>query len=273
MVLHTQKLSDGHTMPSIGLGLWKVTDETQFRQIFESAVAAGYRHFDSAQAYANEQFLGAAWRSSGLPREELFITTKIAVQNFGHAKVLHSFEESLHKLQTDHVDLLLLHFPGLPWLRRSSWRALEELKVAGKVTSIGVSNHGIKHLEAMKAYAKELPVVNQVEMHIFFQQRTMREYCKDHHIKLEAYSPLAHGHPMDEPIVQAIAQKHSKSYAQIMLRWCVEQGAVALPKSKTAKRIQENIDIFNFQLDDADRSQLQSLDRNLRTLWRSILFH
>jgi diketogulonate reductase-like aldo/keto reductase len=233
------------------------------------AVAAGYRHFDTAQAYENEQFLGEAWQRSGLKREDYFITTKIAVQHFGYKKAKRSFDESLQRLQTDYVDLIVLHFP-VTLLRKKSWQALEEIQAAGQTKSIGVSNYTIRHLEEMKSYAQVLPVINQVELHVFLQQPELIQYCHDHNIAVEAYSPLAHAKAMDNEVIAGIARKHGKTYAQIMLRWCVEQGLIVIPKSVTPSRIQENIDIFDFKLDNEDLKALAKQDSNMRTAWSPV---
>lgn len=253
-------------MPQIGLGLWKITDQAQFDTAFSTAVAAGYRHFDSAQIYGNEAMLGAAIATSGLSRSEFFITTKIHVLNFGAKRALKSFEKSLEKLQTDYVDLLLLHFP-VTGLRKGTWKALEDLYNSGKVKSIGVSNYTVKHLEEMKRYATVAPQVNQVELHVFLQQPELIKYCQREGITVQAYSPLAHAKSMDSEVISAIAHKHNKSYAQVMLRWCVQKDVVLLPKSVTPSRIRENIDIFDFALDDEDMQQLAMLDKDLRTCW------
>lgn len=263
------KLGDGNSIPQVGLGLWQSKDHSQFDIAFDAGIAAGYRHFDSAQAYENEQYLGEAWKRSGLKREELFLTTKIAVQHFGHRRARSSFEESLKKLQTDYVDLLLLHFP-VTILRKKSWQAVEEIQAAGGAKTIGVSNYMIRHLEEMKDYAKVLPVVNQVELHVFLQQPELVKYCRDNGIQIEAYSPLAHGKAMDNEVVSSIARKHRKSYAQIMLRWLLEQDFVVIPKSVTPSRIQENIDIFDFQLDKDDLAALAEQDQDLRTCWSPV---
>lgn len=269
MAVPTLKLADNHVIPQIGLGLWKVKDQTEFNTAFDAAVQAGYRHFDTAQAYGNEQFLGAAWHRAGLKRDELFITTKIQVDHFGYHHARASIPESLANLQTDYIDLLLLHFP-VPILRKKAWLAVEEALAAGQAKSIGVSNYTIRHLEEMQDYAKVMPAVNQVEMHVFLQQPELLKYCREHDIMVEAYSPLAHAAAMDDPVVAAIAGKHSKSYAQIMLRWLLQQDLVVLPKSVTPKRIEENIDIFDFELDPDDLAKLASLDRDLRTCWSPV---
>lgn len=260
------QLSDGNKIPQIGLGLWKVSQEG-FNTSFDAAIVNGYHHFDTAQAYGNEAFLGEAWKRHELHREDIFITTKIRVENITVGRTEASFKESLGRLRTEYVDLLLLHFP-VPLRRKKAWKALEELKAAGKVKSIGVSNYTIKHLEEMKRYATEMPSVNQVEMHVFLQQPALVDYCQRHSITIEAYSPLAHARAgADDPVLQEVAAKHDKTFAQIMLRWCVQRGFVVLPKSVTPSRVQQNIEIFDFELDDEDMQQLAGLDRDLRTCW------
>lgn len=259
-------LGDGPEIPQVGLGLWKVKDQAEFDTSFKAALVAGYRHFDTAQAYHNEQFLGKALQNADVKREDVWITTKIAVQNFGHKHAVKSFERSLKALQTEYVDLLLLHFP-VPLLRKSSWLALEGLQAQGKAKTIGVSNYTVRHLREMQKYAHVVPAVNQVELHVFLQQPELVEYCRQQNIALEAYSPLAHGRAMTDPIIAEVAKKHDKSYAQIMLRWCVEKGFVVLPKSVTPERIQQNIDVFDFNLDPSDMQKLAWLNKNLRTCW------
>jgi diketogulonate reductase-like aldo/keto reductase len=264
------KLADGNKIPQIGLGLWKVKDQDEFNTSFEAGIAAGYWHFDSAQAYDNEQFLGEAWKKSGLKREELFITTKIAVEHFGEKKAYSTFAESLEKLQTEYVDLLLLHFP-VTFLRKKTWKSLEKIHEAGQAKSIGVSNYTIRHLEEMQNYAKIKPVINQVELHLFLQQPELIKYCQENDIAIEAYSPLAHSKDTSNSVINEVAKKHGKSYAQIMLRWLIEQGLIVLPKSVTPSRVQENIDIFDFKLDQEDMTTLAKLDRNFRTCWNPSL--
>lgn len=262
-------MPDGQQLPQIGLGLWKVKDQAEFNTAFETGIKVGYRHFDSAQAYDNEQFLGEAWKKSGVGRDKLFLTTKIKVQNFGKRHVQSSFKESLGNLQSDYWDLLLLHFP-VTLLRKNAWLELEKIKNAGGAKSIGVSNYTIRHLEEMKNYANELPAVNQVELHVFLQQPELINYCQENGIVVEAYSPLAHAQSLDEPAIQLIADKHGKTYAQIMLRWLIEQGLVILPKSVTPSRIKENFEVFDFKLDDDDLQQIAGLDRDMRTCWSPV---
>lgn len=259
-------LAGGQKIPQIGLGLWKVTEPDDFKAMFSCAIAAGYRHFDSAQAYDNEALLGDAWVSSGHARSELFLTTKISVAHFGKNHTLESFEQSLVKLRTDYVDLLLLHFP-VTALRKSSWLALETIQASGKAKSIGVSNYTIRHLKEMEKYAQVTPAVNQVELHVFLQQPELIRYCEQKGIKVEAYSPLAHAKNMGSAAIREIAAKHRKTYAQVMLRWCVQRGLIVLPKSVTPARIRENIDIFAFELDDNDMGKISALDVGDRTCW------
>jgi len=263
------ELNDKNSIPQIGLGLWQVKDAEQFAAGFQAAIKAGYRHFDSAQVYKNEQMLGEQWQASGIKREDLFLTTKIWIENFGHKHAIKSFDESLEKLRTDYVDLLLLHFP-VTILRKKAWQALEEIQAAGGAKSIGVSNYTIRHLEEMRNYAKVTPAVNQVELHVFLQQPELVKYCREHNIVIEAYSPLAHAKAMDNDVIAAIAKKHDKTYAQVMLRWCVQNDFVVLPKSVTPSRIEENIDIFDFQLDDEDMEAIAAQDQNMRTAWSPV---
>lgn len=269
MAIPQLKLSDGHSIPQVGLGTWRIKEPDEFQTAFNAAVKAGYRHFDTAQAYRNEDLLGAAWRGSGLKREDLFITTKIAVEHFGYGRTKKSFAESLKRLQTDYVDLILLHFP-VPILRNKSWQALEEIRAAGGAKSIGVSNYTIRHLEEMSSYAKTAPAVNQVELHVFLQQPELVKHCQKQGIAIEAYSPLAHARDMDNPAIAKIAVKHGKTYAQIMLRWCLQQKTVVLPKSVTPRRIKENIDIFDFELDDRDMKDIAGQDQGLHTAWSPV---
>lgn len=263
------KLNDGNFIPQIGLGTWQSKDAAQFQTAFDAAIKTGYRHFDTAQAYGNEQFLGDAWRKSGLKREDLFITTKIAVQHFGEAKAKDTFAESLQRLQTDYVDLLLLHFP-VTLLRKNTWKAAEAIKALGQAKSIGVSNYTIRHLKEMNDYAETKPSINQVELHVFLQQPELIKYCKDNDIAVEAYSPLARQHVTDDPVIQEIAVKHGKTYSQIMLRWLIEQDMVVIPKSVTPSRIAENFGILEFELTQDEMTQIQSLDRDMRVCWSPV---
>ncbi len=260
------KLADGNKIPQVGLGLWQLTDQAKFKASFNAAIAAGYRHFDTAQAYHNEQLLGDAIKESGVKRQDLFITTKIAVQNFGEKKSRTSFMQSLKRLDMEYVDLVLLHFP-IPLLRKKTWAVVEGLKAESLTKSIGVSNFTINHLKQLEGYAKELPVVNQVEMHLFLQQDRLLDYCQSKNIIIEAYSPLAHAKAMDNEVIGLMAVKYKHSYAQIMLRWAIQKGVVVIPKSANPKRVVENIDVMDFEISDEDMTSLTKLNKNLHTCW------
>lgn len=262
------ELNDGNKMPMVAFGTWQVNNRRQCVESVVEALKLGYRHIDTAQIYGNEQYVGEALKISELAREEVFITTKISINNF--LRVQKSFDDSLKKLQTDYVDLLLLHFP-LTAIRKKAWQDLEVIQESGGARSIGVSNYTIRHLEQMFKYTKIKPAVNQVELHVYLQQPELLEFCEEHEIVVEAYSPLARGHDFENEVLKEIATNHKKSSAQIMLRWCVEQGAVPLPKSVTPERIKENLGIFDFELTVEELKKLKTLNKNLRTCWNPTL--
>jgi methylglyoxal/glyoxal reductase len=265
------KMNTGAQMPQIGFGLWRNNNEKECIDSVKFALDAGYRHFDCAQVYDNEEQLGEAIKQSGRNRAELFITTKIASNRNGNSnqpkeRLEPSFEESLTKLQMEYVDLLLLHFP-LPGLRQKAWPIMEEIYNSGKAKAIGVSNYTVRHLEELLSTCKVKPAVNQVELSVVLQQPELVDYCKANDIIVQAYTPLAEGHFFNDPTLQEIAQKHSKSVPQIMLRWCIDYGVVALTKSVSDERIKQNIDIFDFALDADDMKKLKALDQDHRTNW------
>lgn len=262
-------LKDGNKIPQIGLGTWQSKDEDQYKLALKEAFKIGYRHIDTAQAYGNEQLLGEAWTNSKLKREDIFITTKIHIGNFSPNKLHASFEESLKKLKTDYVDLILLHFP-VTILRKKAWSTLEDIKTSGLAKSIGVSNYTTRHLEEMTSYANEMPAVNQVELHVFLQQLELIDYCKKNGIQVEAYSPLARAHILNNAAIIDIAEKHHKTYAQIMLRWLTEQDLVVIPKSVSPKRLKENFEIFDFKLDVTDLEILAKQDLDKRFCWSPV---
>ncbi|HSX47178.1 MAG TPA: aldo/keto reductase [Patescibacteria group bacterium] len=260
------KLANGKYIPQIGLGLWQIKDQNEFDAAFRAAIDNGYTHFDTAQAYGNEQFLGNAWNRNNIKREDIFITTKIQVTHFTSNKLRESFKTSLENLKTDYVDLLLLHFP-VPLVRKHAWLELEKLNSSGQAKSIGVSNYMPRHIEEMDSYASQKPVINQVELHIFLQQPDLIKFCHERQIQIEAYSPLAHGHMPENPTITKLMEKYNKTYAQIVLRWLVEQQIVIIPKSVTPARIAENINIFDFKLSDDDMNEIANLNLNKRYCW------
>ncbi len=253
-------------VPEIGFGLWRNTDRAECINSIKTALVAGYRHFDTAQVYGNEAYVGEALTAAAGARPELFITTKIANANQDWDDLIPSFDQSLQNLQVDYVDLLLLHFP-VTETRRPAWRRMEEVYKSGRAKAIGVSNYTIRHLEELLAECIIKPAVNQVELHVFLQQPELVKFCQARDIIVEAYSPLAHGQGLDNPILAKIAAKHHKNPAQIMIRWCIEMGAVPLPKSTHPGRIKSNLDVYDFQFDSEDLADLKSLDQNFRTCW------
>ena|SRR5438105_4700368 len=266
MTAPTAKLVNGYEIPRLGLGMWQLRDGEECESAVRFALEAGYRHFDCAQDYGNEASLGAAIRKSGIDRESLFLTTKIWNDNLGWDNLIPSFEASLRRLQTDYVDLLLVHFP-VTERRRPAWRRIEEIFAAGRARAIGVSNYTIRHLEELLEEGDVKPAVDQVELHVFLQQQALLEYCQENEILVEAYSPLAHGYGMSDPALGRVAEKHGKTPAQIMIRWCVEKGLVPLPKSARRERIEDNLDVFDFALAEEDLQELTALDNGVRTCW------
>lgn len=263
-------LNNGVEIPQIGLGLWQNKNERECHDAVISAIASGYRHFDSAQIYDNEHFLGSAlsnaYSSHEVSREDIFITTKLWNDNQFFDDVIPSFEDSLEKLQTDYVDMFLIHFP-VTETRRPAWRRMEEIYTSGKAKSIGVSNYTIKHLQELLDECDIKPVVNQVEIHVYLQQQELRDFCAEHDIAVEAYSPLAHGHGLDNPTLSKIGDRYGKSSAQIMIKWCAQNNMIVLPKSISHQRITDNINIYDFELDEQDLQDIASLESDLRTCW------
>lgn len=260
------KLANGVQIPQIGFGLWKNILPNVVNKSVKTALEAGYTHFDSAQIYGNERFLRNALKKSNIKREDVFVTTKIWNGNQQDGKFQKSLASSLKKLDSDYVDLLLLHFP-VTETRAQAWKLMEQAYKDGQAKAIGVSNYTIKHLKELLAECRVKPMVNQVELHVYLQQPELIEFCNKNDIVIEAYSPIAHANGLDNPILISIAKKHGKSVAQIMIRWCIEVGTVPLPKSTHSERIQENIDIFDFKLDTEDMKKIKSLDSGLRTCW------
>ena len=255
MNLESMILSNGVKMPRLGYGVYQVDPATCEASVRE-ALEVGYRAIDTAQAYHNEEGVGRAIKGSGLPREDIFLTTKVWVSNAGQEKARASIEESLRKLQTDYIDLLLIHPPFNDYY--GTWRAMEEAYKAGKVRAIGVSNFLPHHLEPLLK-TEVAPMVNQVECNPGCQQKQTLAYCRDHGILVEAWSPLGSGRVLENATLQALGKQYGKSAAQICLRWCLEQGVLPLPKSVTPQRIQENTAIFDFALTPEDMARIAAL--------------
>ncbi|WP_116206153.1 aldo/keto reductase [Amycolatopsis circi] len=259
------ELNNGVRIPQFGLGVFQIPPEETAARVRE-ALEAGYRHLDTAQMYRNEEGVGAGIRDSGVPREEIFVTTKLANDAQGHDNAINALEGSLQRLELDYVDLYLIHWP-LPHQDRyvATWHGFEELHRAGKARAIGVSNFQIPHLERLAAESATVPAVNQIELHPALQQPELRAYHESHGIVTEAWSPLAQGEVLEDPLLAELAEKHGKTPAQIVLRWHVQLGNVVFPKSSSPKRMRENIDIFDFSLSDSDLDVLSGLDEGRRT--------
>ncbi len=257
-------LNDGHRIPQLGLGVWQVPADDTAR-VVGAAFDLGYRHIDGAAAYGNEEGIGRAVQASGLPRAELFVTTKLRNPDQGYDQALRALDASLDRLGMDYVDLYLIHWPCPAHDRFvDSWKALVRAREAGKARSIGVSNFRVQDIERIVDATGVVPAVNQIELHPLLQQAELRAYAGPHGIVTESWSPLAHGELLAHPVLQAIAGKHGKSVAQAILRWHVQLGLVVFPKSVTPARIAENAAIFDFALDDDDMAKIAALDAGTR---------
>lgn len=253
-------LNDGNSIPQLGLGVWQVPPEITAR-VVRDGINAGYRSIDTAEGYNNEEGVGEAIRSVDVPRSELFITSKL--RNGGHARdlALRSFDETMKKLGIEQLDLFLIHWP-VPSQDKyvEAWKVLVELQKEGRIRSIGVSNFNEDHLERIIGETGVTPVVNQIELHPRFQQRDKRDYHKQHKIKIESWSPLGSGRSLDDPTIAKIAQKHGKTVAQTIIRWHLQEGLIVIPKSTHKERIEENFDVFGFELDAEDMATIRGLD-------------
>jgi 2,5-diketo-D-gluconate reductase A len=253
-------LNDGNVMPQLGYGLWQVPDDVTEKACLH-AIHVGYRSIDTAQIYGNERGLGRAIQSCGLPRQDLYITTKIWNTEQGHESTLRSFEDSLKKLKSQYVDLLLIHWPAPKKnLYVETWKALIQLKQEGRARSIGVSNFNPDHLERIIHETSTIPAVNQIEVHPRFQRKDLRALHDKFKIVTEAWSPLGQGKLITDPVLENISEKHGKSPAQIILRWHLDMGLGAIPKSINPSRVLENFQVFGFKLDQEDHDQINRLD-------------
>lgn len=261
----TVTLNNGQQIPQLGLGVYKL--ETDIAEgLIHQAIEAGYRRIDTASFYGNESEVGAGVRTSGLAREELFVTTKIWNEDQGYDRTLAAIDESLSRLDIDYIDMLLIHWPKPEQdLYLETWLAFEKALAAGKLRGIGVSNFQPHHLERLLAAGGTVPALNQVELHPGLQQVQVRAFNTKHGIATEAWSPLARGRFDENEQVLSIAQKHGKSPAQVIIRWHIELGNLVIPKTATASRLTENISVFDFKLDSEDLNKIASLDSGLRT--------
>ena len=260
------KMNDNCQIPVVGLGTWKSEPGKTTSQAVLDSLEAGYRHIDTARAYDNETDVGRAVNDSGLPREDLFITTKLWNQHQGYEEAIEACEKSLNRLNCDYIDLYLIHWP-LREKRNHSWKAFIELRDRGLCKSIGVSNFTIEHLAEIEAKFGILPAVNQVEFHPYHYQKELLDYCNSKNIIIEAYSPLVHAKRMDEPKLGAISEELGKTPAQILIRWSIQRGMVVLPKSVNKSRIIENFSVFDFDIPDSMMKKLDELDESFVTCW------
>jgi 2,5-diketo-D-gluconate reductase A len=244
----------------LGFGVWQVSNEEVVPAVAE-AIRAGYRSIDTAQGYDNEEGVGRAMRDAEIDRAELFVTSKLRTKSMGFDEALRGYDESLEKLGLEYLDMFLIHWPA-PRLDRyvDTWKALVRLREEGRVRTIGVSNFLPDYITRIVGETGVTPAINQIETHPQYQQRAVRAFHDAHQIQLESYSPLGSGAVLDEPVIQQIAQKHGKSSAQVIIRWHLQEGLVVIPKSVTPARIRENLEVFDFELDDSDMAEIAGLD-------------
>jgi 2,5-diketo-D-gluconate reductase A len=254
-------LNDGRKIPQFGLGLWQ-TPRDSAADIVSAALKTGYRHLDTAAVYGNEAGVGRGIEASGVPRADVFVTTKVWNDAQGFDSAMRACRDSLSRLRLDYVDLYLVHWPA-PRLNRyvETWRALIRLREEGLVKSIGVSNFGAEHIERIVGETGVTPAINQIELHPRFQQRELRDFHKGRRIATESWAPLGRTQILGDPIITEIAAKHGRTPAQIVIRWHLDEGLVVIPKTARRERLGENFDVFGFALDAEDRAAIGALDR------------
>jgi 2,5-diketo-D-gluconate reductase A len=261
----TVLLNNGVEIPQLGFGVFKVPPE-QTEDVTRTALEIGYRHVDTAQMYGNEAGVGRAVRAAGLDRDEVFVTSKLNNPNHARKDALRSFDGTLAELGFDHVDLFLIHWP-LPGVGDfvETWHAMEEIYRSGRARAIGVSNFTPHHLRRLLAAAEVVPAVNQIEVHPYLVQDDVRAFGAEHGIVTEAWAPIARGRVLDDPVITTIAKRLERTPAQVTLRWAIQRGDVVFPKSVTRSRIEENFDLFDFELADDEMAEITALDRQERT--------
>lgn len=262
----TVRLNNGVEMPIFGLGVFRAEAGKEAQKAVEHALQVGYRHIDTAWMYGNEKDVGKAIKESGIPREEIFVTTKLWNDHHGYDSALKAFDESLSNLDLEYIDLYLIHWP-VPEKRDLSWKALENIYNEKKARAIGVSNYTINHLREVDRQALITPAVNQVEFSPFLYQKELHQYCRNNRIQLEAYSPLTRGRKFENPTLKEVAEKYSKTPAQILIRWVLQHDIVVIPKSANPKRIEENADVFDFEIEQKEMEKLDSLNEDFRVSW------
>lgn len=256
-------LNNGVEMPRFGLGVWQAKEGNEVVTAVSTALEAGYRHIDTAALYGNEEGVGTAVRQSGIPRAEIFITTKVWNSDQRDGNVQGAFETSLQKLGMDYVDLYLIHWPVKGYYV-DTWRELEKIYASGRAKAIGVSNFHEHHLQDIFASSELVPAVNQIELHPRLRQTSLDNFCQQHGIAVEAWSPLMQARILDNPTLQQIAEAHGKTTAQVIIRWDLQRGLITIPKSVTPSRIRANADVYDFALSDADMAAIDALDQHQR---------
>lgn len=260
----TTTLNNHVPMPWFGLGVWQISSDAETERVVCNAIEQGYRSIDTAKIYGNERGVGQAIRRCGIPRERLFITTKVWNDDVRQDRVAAAFDESMKRLQLDYLDLYLVHWP-ITGKITAAWRALEQILRTGRVKAIGVSNHLRPHLDELLAAAEVVPAVNQIELHPYLQSPPLVEFCRARKIQVEAWSPLQRGGALlRDRVITGIAEKHRRTPAQVVLRWDIQSGIVTIPKSVHPQRIAENAAIFDFALSDADMAAINALERGQR---------
>jgi diketogulonate reductase-like aldo/keto reductase len=259
----TVQLANGVKIPWVGLGVFQSREGRETEQAVRWALEAGYRHIDTAAAYKNEEDVGKALRESGVPREQVFVTTKVWNADQGYQSTLEAFDASRRRLGLDIVDLYLVHWP-VKGKYKDTWRAMEKLYADGTVRAIGVSNFLVHHLEDLLSAAEVAPMVNQVEFHPFLVQKPLLEFDRERNIRQEAWSPLTRARMLDHEAITAVARKHGRTNAQVLIRWDLQLGVVTIPKSVHRERIIENSKVFDFELDAQDVARLEGLDSGTR---------
>ncbi|ORZ26340.1 aldo/keto reductase [Lobosporangium transversale] len=263
------QLSNARQIPRLGLGVYQAAPGKETENAVLWALQAGYRHIDTATIYDNEASVGNAIRKSGIPREQIFVTTKLTEDDQGYESAIAALELSLEKMGLDYVDLYLIHSPLCgSELRTKSWKALETLVEQGKAKSIGVSNYGVHHLKELLGSNPTIrPVVNQIEVHPWLIRQDIISFCESQDIAVEAYSPLCQAVKLQDPTLAKLATKYSKSPAQILIRWSLQKGFIVIPKSAKKERIEQNADVFDFDIADGDMAVLDSMNENFVTEW------
>ncbi|WP_282017801.1 aldo/keto reductase [Salegentibacter mishustinae] len=260
-------LNDGQKLPTVGFGTYKSEGQEGIEAV-STAISKGYSLIDTAAVYGNEETVGKGIKASGASREDIFVTTKLWRENLGYEATKKEFEKSLTRLDLEYIDLYLIHWPANAknydnWQKTNAdtWKAMEELQAEGKIKSIGVSNFFQEHLEALFETAKVIPAINQIEFHPGYWQQELVSYCKKQNITLEAWSPLARGKVFENEVLKEIAKAHNKSVSQVCLRWIIQHEVIAIPKSTNPERIQENIELFDFELTSAEMEKIDHLPK------------